>query len=89
MSVHDFVPWTISSFSFDFLAYFVYNIRAMKRYNVYLSAKQLQALEALANATDIKIAEHIRRAIDTYLRNENLSIQAVSSQAKQASETTD
>ena len=40
----------------------------MKRYNTYLSEKQIQGLEALAKATDIKVAEHIRRAIDAYLQ---------------------
>jgi hypothetical protein len=44
-----------------------YNIGTMKRYNVYFSEKQLEQLTSVAQDTGIKIAEHIRRAIDEYL----------------------
>lgn len=39
----------------------------MKRTNVHLSEKQLEALKALQEETGITTAEHIRRAIDAYL----------------------
>ena len=42
----------------------------MKRVNVHLSEKPIQALKALAQSTDIKVTEHIRRAIDKYLKSQ-------------------
>jgi len=42
-------------------------IYIMKRINIYLSDKQYEALKALAKNTDVKFAEHVRRAVDKYL----------------------
>lgn len=39
----------------------------MQRINIYLSDEQKSALESLAKVTDIKVAEHVRRAVDLYL----------------------
>ena len=39
----------------------------MKRYTVHLSPQQIIKLKELYKETGITIAEHIRRAIDTYL----------------------
>ena len=40
----------------------------MKRVNYYLSESQLAKLKALAKITGLSISEHIRRAIDLYLK---------------------
>lgn len=45
----------------------MYNVR-MKKVNYYLSVKQIEALKELALQTGISISEHIRRAIDIYLK---------------------
>ncbi len=37
------------------------------RYNVYLSAQQLQALQRIYDEEGVKIAEQIRRALDAFL----------------------
>jgi predicted DNA-binding protein len=42
----------------------------MKRTHVHLTDAQLKALTKLANATGLTMAEHIRRAIDAYLKSE-------------------
>lgn len=42
----------------------------MKRKNVHLSERQLERLTKLAKNTDIKMSEHIRRAIDEYLEKD-------------------
>ena len=39
----------------------------MKRVNIYISDKQYINLKTLAKETDVKFAEHVRRAIDKYL----------------------
>lgn len=39
----------------------------MKRVNIYLSDKQYHNLQLVAKITDVKVAEHVRRAIDNYL----------------------
>ena len=39
----------------------------MKRINTHLTHKQIETLKELANKTGLKVAEHIRRAIDKYL----------------------
>jgi predicted DNA binding CopG/RHH family protein len=39
----------------------------MKRVNIYLSDKQYDALKQVAKKTDVKFAEHVRRALDKYL----------------------
>jgi hypothetical protein len=39
----------------------------MVRTNIYLSAPQLAALQALAGTTGLSVAELVRRAIDLYL----------------------
>ena len=40
----------------------------MIRTHVFLHKKALEALRALAEATGLSVAEHIRRAIDAYLK---------------------
>jgi len=40
----------------------------MKRINIHLTDKQIEFLKDLANKTGLKVAEHIRRAIDEYLK---------------------
>lgn len=45
----------------------------MKRINIYLSEQQVKFLKKLAQQTDIKVAEHIRRAIDQYLKDIKVS----------------
>ena len=39
----------------------------MKRVNIYLSNKQYDALKQVAKETEVKFAEHVRRALDKYL----------------------
>ena len=39
----------------------------MKRVNIYISDKQYIDLKTFAKKTDVKFAEHVRRAIDKYL----------------------
>jgi hypothetical protein len=41
----------------------------MKKRNFWLTEKQVAGLEALATES-VKVAEHVRRAIDAYLRKE-------------------
>ena len=40
----------------------------MKRVNYYLSENQLDKLKKLSNKTGLSVSEHIRRAIDLYLK---------------------
>lgn len=42
----------------------------MIRVNIHLPAKVIEALRALAKKTDMTVAEHVRRAIDAYLKKE-------------------
>lgn len=42
----------------------------MSRRGVWLTNKQIAKLKALAERTGLKVAEHIRRAIDSYLDNQ-------------------
>ena len=39
----------------------------MKRVNIYLADQQFQHLKKIAEETDIKFAEHNRRALDKYI----------------------
>ncbi len=66
----------------------MYNTRTMKRIDLYISDTQNVELRQLAKETDVKLSEHVRRAIDDYLKKvkrekkrESLEIQAVSIQA--------
>jgi predicted DNA-binding protein len=40
---------------------------SMKRTNVWFTVKQLERLKALAERSGLRVSEHIRRAIDSYL----------------------
>lgn len=40
----------------------------MKRINLYIALLQLEKLRQLAKATGLGVAEHVRRAIDAYLK---------------------
>lgn len=40
----------------------------MKKKNSYYSEKQIQKLEEIAEATGITVAEHLRRAVDLYIK---------------------
>jgi metal-responsive CopG/Arc/MetJ family transcriptional regulator len=40
----------------------------MVRFQIFLPEPLLKALKALSKKTDISVAEHIRRAIENYLR---------------------
>ena len=40
----------------------------MKRTNIYISDKQDADLRQIAVDTDIKFAEHVRRALDVYIK---------------------
>ncbi|HUW11181.1 MAG TPA: ribbon-helix-helix protein, CopG family [Anaerolineae bacterium] len=42
----------------------------MKRYNVYLTDKQMEALKALSQRTGLSVSEHMRRAVDAYLHEQ-------------------
>jgi metal-responsive CopG/Arc/MetJ family transcriptional regulator len=42
----------------------------MKRYNIHLTETQLKKLSTLSKATGLKVSEHIRRALDEYLKKE-------------------
>jgi hypothetical protein len=42
----------------------------MERFQVFLSTLQLKQLRKLSKATGISVAEHIRRAIDEYLKGQ-------------------
>lgn len=45
----------------------VYNVR-MKRLNFFLPEQVIEALQALSEKTGLTVSEHIRRAIDAYLK---------------------
>ena len=40
----------------------------MKRTNIYLSDKQDADLRQISKETDVKFAEHVRRALDDYIK---------------------
>jgi hypothetical protein len=40
----------------------------MERFQIFLSALQLKKLRKLAKDTGLSVGEHIRRAVDDYLR---------------------
>lgn len=40
----------------------------MKRTNLHLTEQQLARLERLKDATGMSVAEHVRRAVDAYLK---------------------
>jgi len=42
----------------------------MKRTNIFLPIPLLAKLRALSDATGLSVAEHIRRAIDEYLKRQ-------------------
>jgi predicted DNA-binding protein len=42
----------------------------MKRTNIFLPEQLLERLRALADKTGLSVAEHIRRAIDEYLKRQ-------------------
>lgn len=39
----------------------------MKKLNVYYTDRQVESLNRLACQTDLKLSEHVRRAVDLYL----------------------
>lgn len=47
----------------------------MKRKNFHLTGQQIERLEYLAQKTGLTVAEHIRRAIDAYLKPHETSAQ--------------
>lgn len=49
---------------------FHHTIDAMKRQAVFLTKNQIETLHKLAEKTGLKISEHIRRAIDSYLEQQ-------------------
>jgi len=46
----------------------MYNIRIMKRITLYISDKQDANLREIAKDTDVKYSEHVRRALDVYIK---------------------
>jgi ribosomal protein S13 len=44
----------------------------MKKRTFSLSENQIEALQAIAEKTGLVISEHVRRAIDAYLRKETV-----------------
>ena len=40
----------------------------MKRINIYISSPQDADLRQIAQETDVKFAEHVRRALDAYIK---------------------
>ena len=40
----------------------------MVRFQMFLPEPLIKALKALADRTDVSVAEHIRRAVEAYLR---------------------
>jgi len=46
----------------------VYNIHIMKRINIYISDRQDEDLRQIALDTDVKFSEHVRRALDAYIK---------------------
>jgi predicted DNA-binding protein len=42
----------------------------MRRHNIHLSDQERERLQRLAKATGLTVAEHIRRAVDRYLEQE-------------------
>lgn len=42
----------------------------MQRFQMFLPAPLVKALKALAKRTDMPIAEHVRRAIEQYLKQQ-------------------
>lgn len=45
-------------------------INAMERLPIMIPTTMRQALDSLVNRTGLSLAEHVRRAIDAYLRKE-------------------
>lgn len=45
-------------------------VNQLKRTNLYLSVPVLEKLRQLATTTGLSVAEHIRRAIDDYLKKQ-------------------
>ena len=43
----------------------------MKRYVVFLTVKQIEELMRIAQESGMKLAEHIRRAVDEYIERYN------------------
>ena len=46
----------------------------MKKKNTYFSTVQLKLLDQLAEITGITVAEHIRRAVDLYLKEQSKAV---------------
>jgi predicted DNA-binding protein len=42
----------------------------MKRLNFFLPEQVIAALQALSEKTGLSVSEHVRRAIDAYLKNQ-------------------
>ena len=51
------------------LIYHGYIIHTMQRVNHHLSDVQMKNLKKLADKTGLSVAEHIRRAVDAYLKD--------------------
>lgn len=44
------------------------NVAAMRRTNMYFSAPQMERLSSLSETSGLSVAEHVRRAVDAYLK---------------------
>ena len=60
--------WDESRSFLAFQSVSVYNIHIMKRINIYISDRQNEDLRQIALDTDVKFAEHVRRALDAYIK---------------------
>ena len=54
----------------------------MKRVNIYITDNQYATFKQLAKETGLKFTEHVRRAMDKYIKDENVQIQTLQQQEK-------
>jgi hypothetical protein len=47
-----------------------YIMSNMKKINVYLPTRQIEGLTHIAKCTGVKFSEHLRRALDAYLKDQ-------------------
>lgn len=61
----------------------MYMIHLMQRRNMHFSDEQLAALNGLSGKTGLSVAELVRRAVDNFIRQEELAAKSLSRLKKQ------
>jgi len=69
------------------LVYDVCTLSSMKKYNLYLSDQQLEALETLSTAKGISVSELVRRALDLFIEQQEKKVNRMSPFAKRRNQT--